>query len=94
MSKLTKRFVESVAPKKKGHIVWDDDLPGFGLRVYPSESEATSSGIERKVVRDATRSYFMAFGHPRPLVVKQRHCSARSLKERIPPPSERKTVAH
>ncbi|CAM4422838.1 hypothetical protein PARU111607_18090 [Palleronia rufa] len=26
MSKLTKRFVESVAPEKKGHIVWDDDL--------------------------------------------------------------------
>ena len=36
MSKLTKRFVESVIPKSKGHVIWDDELPCFGLRVYPS----------------------------------------------------------
>ncbi|MEL7107609.1 MAG: integrase, partial [Pseudomonadota bacterium] len=36
MSKLTKRFVESVAPRSKGHVEWDDELPCFGLRVYPS----------------------------------------------------------
>lgn len=36
MSKLTKRFVESVTPRSKGHVVWDDELPCFGLRVYPS----------------------------------------------------------
>ncbi|MBF9050270.1 integrase arm-type DNA-binding domain-containing protein [Roseobacter sp. HKCCD9010] len=36
MSKLTKRFVESITPRSKGHVVWDDELPCFGLRVYPS----------------------------------------------------------
>jgi integrase len=36
MAKLTKRFVEAVAPQSKGHGVWDDEFPGFGLRVYPS----------------------------------------------------------
>lgn len=36
MTKLTKRSVEAVQPQSKGHVVWDDELPGFGLRVYPS----------------------------------------------------------
>ncbi|WP_306259905.1 site-specific integrase [Pararhizobium sp. IMCC21322] len=36
MAKLTKRFVEAVAPQSKGHVVWDNEFPGFGLRVYPS----------------------------------------------------------
>tara|TARA_R110000824_G_scaffold24090_5_gene85403 strand:- start:23988 stop:25310 length:1323 start_codon:yes stop_codon:yes gene_type:complete len=36
MAKLTKRFVEAVEPQSKGHVVWDDEFPGFGLRIYPS----------------------------------------------------------
>lgn len=36
MTKLTKRFVETVGPQSKGHVVWDDEFAGFGLRVYPS----------------------------------------------------------
>ncbi|PJI91992.1 uncharacterized protein DUF4102 [Yoonia maricola] len=36
MTKLTKRFVEAVEPQSKGHVVWDDELPGFGLRDYSS----------------------------------------------------------
>ncbi len=34
--KLTKRYVESIAPEDKERILWDDDLSGFGLRIYPS----------------------------------------------------------
>ena len=36
MAKLTKRFVERVAPADKDLVVWDDALPGFGLRVKPT----------------------------------------------------------
>ncbi len=36
MPRLTKRFVEAVKPGPKGTAVWDDEMPGFGLRVYPS----------------------------------------------------------
>lgn len=36
MAKLTKRFVERVAPADKDQVMWDDALPGFGLRVKPT----------------------------------------------------------
>ena len=36
MTKLTKRFVEAVEPQSKDHVIWDDELPCFGLRIYPS----------------------------------------------------------
>ena len=36
MAKLTKRYAESLAPECKERIHWDDDLRGFGLRIYPS----------------------------------------------------------
>jgi hypothetical protein len=36
MPKITKRLVESVKSQKKDYVVWDSDLPGFGLRVFAS----------------------------------------------------------
>lgn len=36
MAKLTKRAVESVETGTADYIVWDEDLPGFGLRVFAS----------------------------------------------------------
>lgn len=34
--KLTKRSVERLAVRKKDYIVFDEELPGFGVRVMPS----------------------------------------------------------
>ncbi|MDP1554959.1 MAG: Arm DNA-binding domain-containing protein, partial [Hyphomonas sp.] len=36
MSKLTKRIVDASGSKDAEYFVWDRELKGFGLRVYPS----------------------------------------------------------
>ena len=35
-AKLTRRVVDSTTPEAERFILWDSDLPGFGLRVEPS----------------------------------------------------------
>lgn len=36
MPRLTKRTVESASPRPKDYFIFDNQLPGFGLRVMPS----------------------------------------------------------
>ena len=36
MPRLSKRVVDAAGPKDKDYVIWDDELPGFGLRVFTS----------------------------------------------------------
>lgn len=36
MPKLTKRFVDSLKARDRDYVIWDDEMPGFGLRVFIS----------------------------------------------------------
>ena len=36
MPKLTKRRIDAAETMEKEYFIWDDALPGFGLRVLPS----------------------------------------------------------
>ncbi len=40
MGKLTKRTIEALAPRDVDYIAWDNDIPGFGVRVMPSSRKS------------------------------------------------------
>jgi hypothetical protein len=48
MVKITKRVVEAAEAQEKDYLIWDDELPGFGLRVF-------SSGKRSYVIQYRTR---------------------------------------
>ena len=54
LHKLSKRIVDRLAVDGKDTVVWDRDLPGFGVRVYPSGRkvyvvQSRSGGKSRRV---------------------------------------------
>ncbi|WP_040622728.1 tyrosine-type recombinase/integrase, partial [Rhodovulum sp. PH10] len=65
MPKLTKRFVESWKPDTADAIAWDDDIPGFGLRVLSSRTEHG----EERCVRSYLVQYRTAQGRSRRLTL-------------------------
>jgi len=36
MVKITKRVVEAAVAQEKDYVIWDDELSGFGVRVFGS----------------------------------------------------------
>lgn len=62
MAKLTKRTVDAAPPKERDYIVWDEELPRFGLRVR-------TSGTKTYVVqyRAHGRTRFVTLGHHGPV---------------------------
>ncbi len=48
MVKITKRVVEAADAREKDYLIWDDELPGFGLRIF-------SSGKRSYVIQYRTR---------------------------------------
>ena len=54
MPKLTKRVVDAAEPREKDYVIWDDDLPGFGLRVFVSGKRSYLIQYRSAGGRDAT----------------------------------------
>jgi hypothetical protein len=36
MAKLSERIVDAAEARDKDYVIWDDELPGFGVRVFAS----------------------------------------------------------
>lgn len=58
MSKLSTRLIDGLEPRADKYFVWDDALPGFGVRIYPSGRR--SYVIQYKVKRRTRR---LTLGH-------------------------------
>jgi hypothetical protein len=54
MVKITKRVVDAAAVREKDYVIWDDELPGFGLRVFASGKR---SYVIQYRVRGRSRRY-------------------------------------
>ncbi len=53
--KITRKLLETLAPKAEEYFAWDDTMPGFGVRIAPTGRRVyvlrfrTLSGIQRKM---------------------------------------------
>jgi hypothetical protein len=67
--KLTKTVVESLEPSTQEQVVWDEALPGFGLRIKPT-------GVRSYIVQYRNRhtgaSKRMTIGQHGPLLTEPR----------------------
>lgn len=59
--RLNKRNVESIALAGREQFIWDDDLPGFGVRVYPSGRRVY---LVQYRARGRTRRYVLGIHGP------------------------------
>ena len=72
MPRLTKRAVEAARPQAKDYLIFDDQLPGFGLRVMPSGKKSYLIQYRRN-----RRTRRLSFG---------RHGPRETVLSSLPPP--------
>lgn len=60
MPKITKRLIDATAAAGKDIFLWDDGLPGFGLKVTPSGRKVFV--LQYRIVRRSRRITLGAFG--------------------------------
>lgn len=49
MPKLTKKLVDGLKPQARDYMTWDDQIKGFGVRVWPEKKSEADTGKCRKV---------------------------------------------
>jgi site-specific recombinase XerD len=60
--RITKTSLKALAPRASDYVEWDDALPGFGVRVWPSGKQTyvlmyrTAGGTQRKMTLGQTAS--------------------------------------
>jgi hypothetical protein len=62
MAKLVKRLFDAAEPDDKDYVIWDDELPGFGVLVFASRKRRY---VLQYRVLGRSRSYCGAAGRPR-----------------------------
>jgi len=74
MARLTKRLIDTLQPRDKDYFEWDDELPGFGVRVWP-----TGKKVYVAQYRAGTRLRRMKIGAHGPLTVEEARKEARII---------------
>lgn len=74
MAKLTKTVVDSLKPGTPDYFVWDDLLPGFGVRVRPSGRKTYIAQY-----RAGGRTRRVKIGHHGPLTVEEARKEAKAI---------------
>lgn len=92
MTKITKRVVDAAQVREKDYVIWDEELLGFGLRVFASGKRSYIINTGQPAARLATPSASTGFGRPRQHDRKRRSSSAVSLKATILPTSVNSTT--
>lgn len=79
MPKLTKRLIDGLKPGNADRVVWDDEVPGFGVRVHPTgrksyivKSRCRGRQIKITIGTHGTYTVEQARAHARRIIMEAR----------------------